>query len=46
MIRIEVAANPFFEFSVLLVSGIADRIEEFGVAPGAATVPAAEQVTQ
>jgi hypothetical protein len=30
----------------LLVSGIADRIEEFGVAPGAATVPAAEQVTQ
>jgi hypothetical protein len=38
MIRIEVAANPFFEFSVLLVSGIADRIEEFGVAPGGATI--------
>jgi hypothetical protein len=38
IVRIEVAANPFLELSVSLMSGIADRIEEFGVAPGAATI--------
>jgi hypothetical protein len=30
IVRIEVASNPFLEFSVALMSGIADRIEEFG----------------
>jgi hypothetical protein len=38
MVRIEVAANPFLEFSVSLMSGIADRVEEFGIAPGTANV--------
>ena len=38
IVRIEVASNPFLEFSVSLMSGIADRIEEFGIAPGAATI--------
>jgi hypothetical protein len=34
IVRIEVASDPFLEFSVSLMSGIADRIEEFGIAPG------------
>ena len=38
IVGIEVAANPFLNFSVLLMSGVADRIEEFGIAPGAATI--------
>jgi len=38
IVRIEVASNPFLEFSVSLMSGIADRIEEFGIAPRAATI--------
>jgi hypothetical protein len=38
IVRIEVASNPFLEFSVSLMSGIADRIEEFGIAPGTATI--------
>jgi hypothetical protein len=38
IVRIEVASNPFLEFDVSLMSGIADRIEEFGISPGAATM--------
>ena len=38
IVRIEVASNPFLEFIVSLMSGIADRIEEFGITPGAATI--------
>jgi hypothetical protein len=34
IVRIEVASNPFLEFSVSLMSGIADRIEEVGMATG------------
>src|SRR5262249_35103896 len=35
---IEVATNPFLEFSVSLMSGIADCVHEFGVAPGATAI--------
>jgi hypothetical protein len=38
IVGIEVASNPFLEFDVSLMSGIADRIEEFGIPPGAATI--------
>jgi hypothetical protein len=38
VVRIEVAADPFLEFNVSLMSGVADRIEEFGIAPWAAAI--------
>jgi hypothetical protein len=36
--RIEVVRDPFGDLGVALVLGIVDRVEEFGVAPGAADV--------
>jgi hypothetical protein len=35
MVGIEIAADPFLELSVAFVRGIADDIEEFGIAPRA-----------
>jgi hypothetical protein len=35
-VRIEAAGDPLSEFDVPFVLGVVDRIEEFGVAPGAA----------
>jgi hypothetical protein len=38
IVGIEVAADPFLELSVAFVRGIADDIEEFGIAPRAADI--------
>ena len=38
MVGIEIAADLFLELSVAFVRGIADDIEEFGIAPRAADI--------